>query len=155
MKSFFSILFVTLFFNGFSQTNENQKELNYIQKQTFLDLMKLICNPVGDKHTYINKLKSFKMIDDNESYVTSYKYISSDFNYFVTIYNNENGVRFNSPNSFLYENIVDKGTFVEVHKEGATSFLVYKFSEQSFLLNFSTDQKGRKHYIIDSYCANQ
>lgn len=148
-----TLLFCTLIFSTTVAQSTNEQELNEIQKNTFLDLMKIICNNVGEKHTYINKLKSFKMIDDKETYATTYKYLSNDFNFFITIINTENGLRFNSPNSFLYDKIVDNGKFKEVHKEGSTSFLVYNLSNQSFLLNFSTDDKGRKHYIVDTYCV--
>ena len=114
--------------------------------------MNTICDDIGHKHTYINKLKTFKMIDDEEKSVTTYKYLSQDFNFFISVLNEHNGLRFNSPNSFLYDIIVSKGKFIEVHKEDNTSFLVYELLDNSFLINFSTDNKGRKHYIIDSYC---
>ena len=148
-----TLIFCTVIFCPiFAQSIKSEQELNIIQKETFLSLMKIICSNVGEKHTYINKLKTFKMIDDTETYVTTYKYLSSEFNFFITIYNTENGIRFNSPNSLLYDGIVENGVYEEVHKEGATSFLVYKFLNQSFLINFSTDDKGRKHYIVDTYC---
>lgn len=152
MKTFILIFCIFFYSSNFAQI-KSEEDLNNIQQITFIDLMKIICKNVGEKHTYISKLKTFKMIDDENTQVTTYKYLSNDFNFFITIVNSENGLRFNSPNSFLYDKIVDKGKFKEVHKEGATSFLVYDFLEQSFLLNFNTDEKGRKHYIVDTYCV--
>ena len=153
MKKF--ILLISYFlFNTitYSQSIKNEAVLNEVQKNTFVELMNTICDDIGHKHTYINKLKTFKMIDDEEKSVTTYKYLSQDFNFFISVLNEHNGLRFNSPNSFLYDIIVSKGKFIEVHKEDNTSFLVYELLDNSFLLTFSTDNKGRKHYIIDSYC---
>lgn len=152
MKKYFIIATIFFINISFSQNKQNEEKLNEIQQKTFVDLLNILCEDIGKKHTYINKLKVFKMIDEEESSVTTYKYLSQDYNFFISVLNEHNGLRFNSPNSFLYDVIVSKGTFKEVHKEGSTSFLVYELLGNSFLINFNTDNKGRKHYLIDTYC---
>ena len=123
-------------------------------KEIFKDIYKIRCKGASVLHRFINGTRMFHFIDDNIEYHTTYK-LNSEFNYnfFISVFNVGNsGFRVNTPNSFLYDSILKEGNFIEVHKEGNTSFLVYRFGEDIFLLNSSEDSRNRKHYIIDFWC---
>ena len=97
MKKYLIIASLFVINISFSQNQKNEEKLNEIQQKTFVDLVNILCEDIGKKHTYINKLKVFKMIDEEESSVTTYKYLSQDYNFFISILNEYNGLRFNSP----------------------------------------------------------
>lgn len=126
------------------------------EKSFFKNIYELKCKGSAALHGFVNETNVFHMIDEEAEFATTYK-LNNEFNYnfFVSVFNTpEGGFRINTPNSFLYDLIVTKGEFIEVHKEEKQSFLVYKFGDGKFLISNSIDFKERKHYIIDFWCIN-
>lgn len=146
MKKNYTILFLIPMF-----LMSQEKEFD---KMLFHDLYSLRCGGAAKLHTFVNNTSIFHMIDEDDSHVTTYKINNEfDYNFFISVFNNElSGFRINTPNSYIYNYIINNGKFIEVHKEGNTSFLVYNLNNESFLLNSSVDSSSRKHYIIDFWC---
>lgn len=124
------------------------------EKSFFSNIYELKCKGSSAIHRFVNETKMFHMIDEDAEFATTYK-LNKEYNYnfFVSVFNTTTGgFRINSPSSFLYDFIVKKGKFIEVHKEENQSFLVYELKDEQFLITNSIDFKERKHYIIDFWC---
>ena len=146
------IIIVSFCFSNLSYSQNNELTQTKLEYSIFVGLEEVKCEGVGAMHKYINSLKAFKMIPDKREYFTTYKLKNNNNNYnlFFSIYDVK-GFRIDTPNSYLQDARIEQGSFKETHKEGATSFLVYTFSGEDFILGYYVE-KGKNHYYIDTYC---